>query len=597
MSSVNSFGRLAAPQDARDLRFTMRGAKPQINAAIGKPKPRTKPYRDGPLLDQGNTSQCVGYSSRGFLDGAPIMLTASSGPSAAQIYHDAQDRDEWPGCVDQETQCLTARGWINGDDLRVGDEIVAFDTESETLRWTLVQAVHRFADAPYRVFENAQFSCAVTDSHKWLVSNRLTLGGPFLRNTLSLKSQDEVWRSAPCGDQPIVPIVHDDLVEMIAWAVTEGHYRPEYRRGNEIAISQKSHRSRVAELMFRMGVSKGYEQKDTDGVHVWTLSGAIADAVRDAAPEKTPTIAWLRQLTQRQLRLFIDACTLADGSVVDGEPWNRLSRSMFHQRPETGTLDSFLAASVLAGVPVSRSSDRPYTVNFSNEVRHMQSWSLRESSRLAVRKLIASEYRRGPVWCPQTTYGTFIARRACSIFITGNSNYDGTSVRGAMKALTDDGQIGSYVWGQTVDEAIAWLIGGYGTLITGTDWFAEMSDVDSKGFMREPAPSGTTPIGGHAWRIVWFDAKLQAFIMRNSWGNAYGWPMRGSSDKLSGYARIRKDFLEWLLRRDGELAAPVQVRLKPTSPTGIILPSVAVMEPVLSSASPANGRKKKGSRR
>lgn len=238
MSSVNSFGRLTAPPDARDLRFLMRAARPQIHAAIGKPKPRTRTYRDGPVLDQGETSQCVGFSIRGFLDGAPIMSKPTDPPSAKKIYQEAQARDEWPG-----------------------------------------------------------------------------------------------------------------------------------------------------------------------------------------------------------------------------------------------------------------------------------------------------------------------------------QNYNGTSVRGGMKALVDLGLVQSYVWGQTVDEAIAWMNGGYGTAVVGTNWYTEMSDVDDKGFMREPAPSMATPIGGHAWRLIWYDVKRQGVLMRNSWGHEFGFVKGGQP---SGYAYVRPEFLVRLLREDGEIAGPTQVKIAPT---------------------------------
>lgn len=237
-NSLNSFGRLVAPRDAGDLQFRMLMAMPQIHAAVGKPKPRKRAYSDGPLLDQGATPKCVGYSTRGFLDGAPIMSKPNEGPSPNEIYTAAQERDEWPG-----------------------------------------------------------------------------------------------------------------------------------------------------------------------------------------------------------------------------------------------------------------------------------------------------------------------------------NNYDGTSVRGGMKALSDAGVITSYVWGQTLDEAIKWMNGGYGTIVVGTNWYAEMSDVDKDGFMREPAPSLVTPIGGHAWRWNWYDANRKGILMRNSWGHEFGFVKKGQP---SGYAYLRVEFAARLLAEDGEIAAATQVKIAPT---------------------------------
>lgn len=87
MMSVK-FGRKYSP-DARDLRFPMRAMLPARVAIV------SRFYETGPVLDQGDTSQCVGFSWRQFLTSAPLVTT--DGPSAAQLYHEAQVNDEWPG--------------------------------------------------------------------------------------------------------------------------------------------------------------------------------------------------------------------------------------------------------------------------------------------------------------------------------------------------------------------------------------------------------------------------------------------------------------------------------------------------------------------
>lgn len=140
------------------------------------------------------------------------------------------------------------------------------------------------------------------------------------------------------------------------------------------------------------------------------------------------------------------------------------------------------------------------------------------------------------------------------------TNYDGTSVRAGMKFLQSVKAIASYVWGQTVDEAIAWMNGGYGTCVIGSNWYAEMSEVDRQGFLREPAANLATPIGGHAFRLIWFDVKKGGVLMRNSWGHDFGFP-DPKTGVPTGYAYLRTAFLARLLAEEGEIAAPVQVKL------------------------------------
>jgi len=138
--------------------------------------------------------------------------------------------------------------------------------------------------------------------------------------------------------------------------------------------------------------------------------------------------------------------------------------------------------------------------------------------------------------------------------------YDGTSVRGGMKYMKAARLISACTWGQSVDDAISWMNGGYGTVVVGTNWYIEMSDVDGNGFMREPPATGTTPIGGHAWRWIWYDTSKQGILMRNSWGNGFGWPL--PDGQLSGYAFLTVGLATRLLAEAGEVAAPTKVPLK-----------------------------------
>jgi hypothetical protein len=141
------------------------------------------------------------------------------------------------------------------------------------------------------------------------------------------------------------------------------------------------------------------------------------------------------------------------------------------------------------------------------------------------------------------------------------NNYDGTSVHALMRVLKDRGMISSHVWGQTVDEMNAWIMGGYGTAIVGTDWFPSMDEVDSKGFVNLPGVNAT-PIGGHAYRIVWYDKSEDAEIIRNSWGDKWG--LLRKNGTRDGEAKIRRADFDRLRRAQGEIAAATQIKIKAT---------------------------------
>jgi hypothetical protein len=90
-----------------------------------------------------------------------------------------------------------------------------------------------------------------------------------------------------------------------------------------------------------------------------------------------------------------------------------------------------------------------------------------------------------------------------------------------------------------------------------------MSTVDHLGFVLEPPSNLSTPIGGHAYRIIWWDGKKKGFLMRNSWGTAFGIRRQGVG---TGYAYLSAPLVARLLRADGEIAGPTQIALTAVLP-------------------------------
>jgi hypothetical protein len=531
--------------DPRSRRFPVRAL---IADATGTDRPplRSFTWQVGSVLDQGNEGACVGFAHSARVMSDPDRDRGIDNAYAREVYRAAQRVDEWPGeCVDEQTQCLSRRGWLGPAELQEGDEILTFDLETEMTRWATVQKVHRYAEAPYRLWSQRGFAVAVTDNHRWPVRLRPNGAGfprPFRMTTTSQwRTGDEFLRAAPCADQPGEPKWDDDFVELVAWVACEGYYRPPTRRGHGIVVTQKVCMDRVKALMSRLGVAPGFLK--TDGAWSWELSGSLAAEVRRVAPGRAPAVWWLASLTRRQLLLFLEVCELADGHLVLAAD-SRKPRRMFGQKPGA-ILDAWLAAAALAGVAISRAR--------SGEV---ENWTVDRTNRVEVRRLQPSPYLVGPVWCPQTEVGTFVARRGGSIFITGNS-YEGTSVLAGAKVLAGRGEYTAYHWAFSIEDVL-WSIGYLGPVVLGIPW--------TNGMFR-PRPSGLLEVtgsieGGHAIlaRGVRLKARLpgegldpiEVVRLRNSWG------MWGAG----GDCYIRVDDLEQLLKADGDACVPTEPRQK-----------------------------------
>lgn len=105
------FGRRPAP-DPRDGRYRMA-------ALVDVPPTATyRYYQTAPVLDQGDSSSCVGHAWRQWLSSAPRMT--KTGPDPYAIYREAQQLDEWPGAepdyegtsVRAGAKALQARGHV-----------------------------------------------------------------------------------------------------------------------------------------------------------------------------------------------------------------------------------------------------------------------------------------------------------------------------------------------------------------------------------------------------------------------------------------------------------------------------------------------------
>lgn len=82
-------GRIRVP-DARDAAYPLR-------ALVAPQAPlKTRYWHTGPVLDQGETPECVGYGWRDWLNASPIMDKPAAPPSADAIYQAAQQLDGMP---------------------------------------------------------------------------------------------------------------------------------------------------------------------------------------------------------------------------------------------------------------------------------------------------------------------------------------------------------------------------------------------------------------------------------------------------------------------------------------------------------------------
>ena len=129
--------------------------------------------------------------------------------------------------------------------------------------------------------------------------------------------------------------------------------------------------------------------------------------------------------------------------------------------------------------------------------------------------------------------------------------YDGTSVRGGAKALTQLGRLKSYVWASGVLDVRDWII-TKGPVMMGSVWLEEMFWPDAAGILHV----GGAVAGGHAYLITGYDVHTNMFKMANSWGA--GWGVQGS-------AWLKARDVGRLISKRGEACAAVEQLVTPVA--------------------------------
>lgn len=122
-------------------------------------------------------------------------------------------------------------------------------------------------------------------------------------------------------------------------------------------------------------------------------------------------------------------------------------------------------------------------------------------------------------------------------------DYDGSSVRAAIKAGQERGWYKEYRWAFG-EEDLALAIGYKGPAVLGIPWYSGMTKPDKNGLIKL---SGILQ-GGHAILCNGYNAETKTYRLHNSWGESWG---------IKGECFISASDMAVLLKKKGEACIPV----------------------------------------
>ena len=342
-------------------------------------------------------------------------------------------------CLLPSSQALSkTKGWVNYEDLKVGDEILAFNRDIGESEWQKVERVNVFDyDGDMIRLKTKHLDVLSTPDHRWVVTKPNKISK--LDNTKVLTSE-ELYNSdkpyaipirAPHNNQ-VKARYSDAYVAFLGWYLTDGHLK----NGNIVRICQSNtanpHKVDIIDsIMEELDVE--FSRREKNQV-IWEIRDpGFVYKLNRLVPERKLNMRLLTRLTNPQLSILLENMRLGDGWSVwatgdktQGELLQALvvlcnNTSSMYELSHEGDLSYFKdKKSSKYGQEFVRATKTSYGVKFSNFRKSVNTKNTYNSE-----NNLTKEKYVGKVWCPTVKSGAFFTRvigedKRYRTLITGN---------------------------------------------------------------------------------------------------------------------------------------------------------------------------------
>ncbi len=316
----------------------------------------------------------------------------------------------YTNCLSSDTEVLTRAGWRTHDQLQIGDEVLTYNLVTKTLEYQRIRNVYVYGGEweMVNIRSRAQDQL-VTPNHMVLFESGARKGFEFLAPAAHLPRRNFMVRmGARWCIQEDNPAYSDDLLRLIAWIVTEGHFEVDNSAVRITQARKSRYWQEIKGLLDRAGI--GYSILGTgEGKHkesIFRIGARDGKWIREIIQRKILPQELLASLSERQLNLLLLELAKGDGVVRQGRP-----------------VRLYTASAELAGqyqeiaIKTNKRSvigygEGTYYVDIVNS--RCKSWITDPPARVGY---------EGIVWCIEVPNHTFVARRNGRPFITGNSTH------------------------------------------------------------------------------------------------------------------------------------------------------------------------------
>lgn len=351
-----------------------------------------------------------GEGGSGVLPGGGLnkLYHTSAGLQRADVYLMGHN------CLPTSARILTRRGFKNYDELIIGEDVLAYDIESRSNKWTPLKDVQTFRNAPMYRAKSRSFDVEATYMHQWVVRDWTNTEKLMPLEDTKINHDIVVAAMSEGGDSAVTP----REAAIIGWLVTDGSI---YWEGNspnfQICQKKEPYKSEIRELLGDDGTE--HINKNHEGCSYFYIRASFVRRLAELGFSSRKDLSVLiPQLSVESRASMLDAFIKAEGDGV------------FTFSQQLGPVwDAFLMLTALQGIrcgPAIKATElSPVWINgrkvIPTEFTYRKKILRKHQGPVSVAYLKVERINSNSVWCPTTKYGTWIAEFNGQVFITGNT--------------------------------------------------------------------------------------------------------------------------------------------------------------------------------
>ena len=289
-------------------------------------------------------------------------------------------------CVDDQTTALTKDGWKGINEISEKDTILSYN--NGTLTWSSILSIYRNEfDSVINVLTGNGFDAMVTDGHKFVTTRGLV-------KLEELQDTDSLVLMGNAVEDIIPPVEYEPaLLKLLAKILIHGKIE-----NNTCVLTEfDSHGVYDVDLLSKYIKTLATKQDQT-----------LIEFHFDILENSSVSYSFLNSLSIEQKKKFIsEIVSQSNGNITISNP--HIKNSI-----------QYLCA--VSGFRTHANNTHIHI--FGKSENTMPITSIASSNTTNKKNELFYTFYKGNVWCPQTEYGSFVAKRNGCVYLTGNTYND-----------------------------------------------------------------------------------------------------------------------------------------------------------------------------